>query len=211
MLAMRLAPVLYDIGVRFVFSPVGGIDLLREQTLDALKIRPGVSVHELGCGTGALTKMLVDRGAYILGVDQSEGMLRRARRRAPTANLIQADILRFECSQTFDRVLIAFVLHHLTAEARLHTLNLARNALKSSGLVGVLDWTEPDSRALRWAFHGLLMIAEPSSASNWIEKGFDAHLEEAGLVALESRTLAMGVAKVVVAEPSSTSNSSRSP
>ena len=195
----QLGAVIYDIGARAIFSPLSGIDLLRKRTLDALQIRPGNSVLELGCGSGALTEMLIRRGASVVGVDQSEVMLRRARRRAPQATFIHADILDFKCAQKFDQVLIAFVLHHMDAEARVYTLVLARAALKPGGLVAVLDWTKPDTKALRWLLHGLLAAVEPRSALDWIENGFDTHLKQADLVSIESRTLAMGVAKVVVA------------
>jgi ubiquinone/menaquinone biosynthesis C-methylase UbiE len=201
----RLGALTYDIGSRAIFALLGGIDRLRGRTLDALQVRPGDSVLELGCGSGALTEILIRRGASVVGVDQSEGMLRRARRRAPLATLIRADILEFKCTQKFDRVLIAFVLHHMDAEARLFTLTLARNALKPGGLIGVLDWAEPDTAGLRWALHQLLTAVEPSSALDWIESGFDSHLGQADLVSIGSRTLAMGVAKVVVARANSRS------
>ena len=201
----QLGALAYDMGSRAIFALLGGIDRLRERTLDALQIRPGNSVLELGCGSGALTEKLIRRGASVVGVDQSKGMLRRAGRRAPLATLIRADILEFKCAQKFDRVLIAFLLHHMDAAARLSTLNLARTTLKPGGLVGVLDWTEPDTAALRWALHRLLTAVEPSSALDWIESGFDSHLGQADLVSIGSRTLAMGVAKVVVAEANSRS------
>jgi ubiquinone/menaquinone biosynthesis C-methylase UbiE len=201
----QLGALAYDVGSRAIFALLGGIDLLRERTLDALQVLPGNSVLELGCGSGALTEKVIRRGASVVGVDQSKGMLRRARRRAPKATFIQADILDFKCAQTFDRVLIAFLLHHMDAEARVYTLALARTALKPGGFVGVLDWTEPDTAALRWALRWLLTAVEPRSALDWIESGFDSHLELAGLVSTGSRTLARGVAKVVVAEANSRS------
>lgn len=196
----QLGALAYDMGSRAIFALLGGINLLRERTLDALQVRVGDSVLELGCGSGALTEMMIRRGATVVGVDQSNGMLCRADRRAPLATLIRADILEFKCDQKFDRVLIAFVLHHMDAEARRCTLTLARSALKPGGLVGVLDWTEPDTAALRWALRALLTVVEPRSALDWIESGFDSHLSQADLVSIERRTLARGVAKVVIAE-----------
>ena len=179
--------------------PGGG----RERTIDALQVSRGNSVLELGCGSGTLTEKLTRRGATVVAVDQSNGMLRRAAKRAPSATLVRADIVEFQSAEKFDRVLIAFVLHHMDAQARLFTLTLARTALKPGGLVGVLDWTGPDTAALRWGLHGLITAVEPKSALDWIESGFESHLAQAGLVAIESQTLARGVAKVVVAEPNS--------
>jgi len=53
--------------------------------------------------------------------------------------------------------------------------------------------------------HRLLTAVEPSSALDWIESGFDSHLAQADLVSIGSHTLAMGVAKVVVAKVNSRS------
>ncbi|MBI1915267.1 MAG: class I SAM-dependent methyltransferase [Planctomycetes bacterium] len=40
-------------------------------------------VLELGCGTGGITRLLLERGVAVTAVDGSERMLARARRRAP--------------------------------------------------------------------------------------------------------------------------------
>ncbi|HKP39322.1 MAG TPA: methyltransferase domain-containing protein, partial [Pyrinomonadaceae bacterium] len=81
----RVGAIIYDVGSRAVFAPFGGLDRLREETVDALEVEPECKVLELGCGTGGLTRVLARRRAKIVAVDQSEGMLRRARRRAPDA------------------------------------------------------------------------------------------------------------------------------
>jgi ubiquinone/menaquinone biosynthesis C-methylase UbiE len=195
----RLGAVIYDVGAPLVFLPVGGIDVLRERVLDTLEIRAGNNVLELGCGTGALTAKLIRRRANVIAVDQSEAMLRHARRRAPSAKFIRCDILNFKCAQKFDQVLIAFVLHHMEAKARISTLNLARSVLNSEGLIGILDWAEPDGTLLRWAVRTFIATVEPSSATDWIEQGFGTHLDQAGLIPIKSCNLAMGATKVVVA------------
>lgn len=50
-----LSPLIFDLGVPLVFFPVGGIDAIRERTLDALEVTLGMKVLEFDCGTGALT------------------------------------------------------------------------------------------------------------------------------------------------------------
>ena len=196
-----LDPLIFDLGSRLVFLPVGGIDAVREQTLTALDIRPGSKVLELGCGTGALTTKLVRRGASVTAVDLSKSMLGRARQRAPSAAFLQSDILDYKSEQKFDRVLLAFVLHHLEATARVASLRLASGNLAEGGLIGILDWSEPSHPSLRWALRTLIATVEPSSATDWIEQGFGIHLEKAGLSTLRSRDLAAGSARVVIAAP----------
>ena len=113
----RVNAFVYDFGAPAVFFPLGGINALREKTLDALDIRPQSSVLELGCGTGALSEKLIARGAVVTAVDRSEAMLRRARRRAPSAKFLRGDILNFQCEQKFDRALIDAALARDVATA----------------------------------------------------------------------------------------------
>lgn len=198
----RLSPLIFDLGAPLVFFPVGGIDAIRERTLDALDVSPGASVLELGCGTGALTVKLLQRGARVTAVDLSEAMLRRARRRARSATFIRGDILDFKGGQKFDRVLLAFVLHHLEARERVAALRLAGDSLTPSGLLGILDWSLPPRGPLRSALQAFVSLAEPSSATDWLEQCPETVLEQSGLTALRSFGLARGTVRVVVAAPS---------
>jgi SAM-dependent methyltransferase len=52
-------------------------------------------VVDLGCGSGIWARALTDAGYDVLGVDQSEEMLRIARRRAPRARFVQASVVDY--------------------------------------------------------------------------------------------------------------------
>lgn len=57
----------------------------RQAALAALALQPGMTVVDVGCGTGASFDLLVDAvgpGGRVLGVDASPGMLAKAQRRA---------------------------------------------------------------------------------------------------------------------------------
>ncbi|SMO91121.1 Methyltransferase domain-containing protein [Geodermatophilus aquaeductus] len=57
---------------------------LRAHTYDLLRLLPGQSVADVGCGTGRAVAELADRGARPIGVDIDAQMLAVARRRWPS-------------------------------------------------------------------------------------------------------------------------------
>ena len=63
----------------------------------------GAKVLDLGCGTGEpVAKHIVERGFSVTGVDESSEMLKFARQTVPEAELIHADIVTVELTDTFD-------------------------------------------------------------------------------------------------------------
>ena len=77
----------------------------------------GLSVVDLGCGTGRQTLKMAELGADVTGVDFSDGMLAQARRKSAgrQVRFIRHDLetpLPFE-EATFDRVVSCLVLDHI--------------------------------------------------------------------------------------------------
>jgi malonyl-CoA O-methyltransferase len=77
----------------------------------------GLSVLDLGCGTGRHALRLAAAGAVVTGIDFSEGMLAEARRKpgAEMVRFLAHDLhegLPFEAA-SFDRVVSGLVLEHL--------------------------------------------------------------------------------------------------
>jgi len=68
----RWDPGAYGRHARFVSD-------LGQPVLDLLDLQPGERVLDLGCGDGALTLRLLDRGAEVVGVDSSGEMVYQAR------------------------------------------------------------------------------------------------------------------------------------
>ena len=95
----------------------------------------GLSVLDLGCGTGRHALWLGAAGARVTAVDFSEGMLNEARRKpgASAVNFLVHDLhqpLPFEAG-AFDRVVSGLVLEHLSD---LHfVFGEARRVLKPGG------------------------------------------------------------------------------
>ena len=104
-------------------------------------------VLELGCGTGRIAVPAAQAGAHIVGIDRSEEMLARARRRVKRSrlsarlSLVRGDIraLPFGGRTKFSAVLAAYgILQSLTRERDLRsTFESVARVLKRGGLFAI--------------------------------------------------------------------------
>jgi ubiquinone/menaquinone biosynthesis C-methylase UbiE len=104
-------------------------------------------VLELGCGTGRIAVPVARTGAHIVGIDRSDEMLARARRRIARARLggrvmlVRGDIrdLPFRSPARFSAVLAAYgILQSLTRERDLaRTFESVARVLRRGGLFAI--------------------------------------------------------------------------
>jgi demethylmenaquinone methyltransferase/2-methoxy-6-polyprenyl-1,4-benzoquinol methylase len=135
----RIAPV-YD-GMNRLMT--AGMDRRwRRLTAEAV-VRPGDRVLDACCGTGDLALAGLRAGAgRVVGVDFSESMLARARRKSDAVEWVEGDVLAlpFE-ADAFDAVTVGFGIRNVDdLEAGLREL---RRVLKPGGRLGVLEITRP--------------------------------------------------------------------
>ena len=114
-----------------------GTESLTGDILDALALAPGLSLLDVGCGSGKWQARLAARGVVTVGLDLMPGMLQAARGAGaglePRPQLICADAqaMPFQAA-TFDRVLCSGVLYHV-ADCR-RALAEMRRVLRPGGL-----------------------------------------------------------------------------
>lgn len=191
----------YDVLNTVLFATSGGSRRVRQQLLDALGVKRGQRILELGCGTGQVTELLVAAGAEVTAVDALPAMLVGARRRAPAATFIEGDVLTAEVGGGFDAMVLSFLLHNFDARGRTAVLVRSRDALRTGGRVGILDWALPVGRWRAELWRKALAHIEPSPAVGDIVEGalFDG-LADAGLRLRSVRSVAGGRAQVLIAE-----------
>ena len=87
----------------------------QQYAIQALDIRPGQRVLDLGVGTG-FSLPLYPRHAQVIGVDLSSKMLREAQKKVLRERLAHVDLMEMDAAHlafpdnTFDYVIVAFVI-----------------------------------------------------------------------------------------------------
>ncbi|MFN3523213.1 MAG: class I SAM-dependent methyltransferase [Phenylobacterium sp.] len=84
--------------------------------LGGLSVREG-RVLDLGCGAGALSRLVADAGLSPWGVDVSAAMLEIARRRVPEGEFVQGSVFEVEPPQAIAACAVGEVVNYLTADA----------------------------------------------------------------------------------------------
>ena len=95
-----------------------GVTKHRRRAIEMLRLRPGDTVVDLGCGTGANLTLLIEAvgdSGRVIGVDLSGAMLAKAREKADRAGwanveLVEADLVQWTIPQGTVGVLATFAL-----------------------------------------------------------------------------------------------------
>ena len=133
----RIAPV-YDAMNRVMTA---GLDM-RWRRLAAEVVAPGDRVLDACCGTGDLAVAASRRGGTVTGLDFSERMLERARRKAPELEWVQGDVLALPFRDaSFDAATVGFGVRNVEDLER--ALAELRRVLRTGGRLGILEITRP--------------------------------------------------------------------
>lgn len=134
----RIAPV-YDLMNRLMSA---GLDQRwRRMTADAV-VRPGDRVLDACCGTGDLALAAEKRAGRVTGLDFSERMLERARRKSATVEWVRGDLLELPFEDaSFDAATVGFGVRNV-ADLERGLGELAR-VLAPGGRLGILEITQP--------------------------------------------------------------------
>jgi trans-aconitate methyltransferase len=149
------------------YARVGGfVPALGLAALDLLDPQPGESILDVGCGDGALTEKILERGAGVVGIDNSPSMVGAARRRGLDARLMDAAELRF--SEAFDAVFSNATLHWVLNKER--AARAIWFALRAGGRFGGEMGGAGNLKRLRQALDDELVargFGPPTYAANW--------------------------------------------
>jgi demethylmenaquinone methyltransferase/2-methoxy-6-polyprenyl-1,4-benzoquinol methylase len=153
----RIAPV-YDVMNRLMTA---GLDRRWRRLAARAAVRPGDRVLDACCGTGDLAIAAEEAGGEVIGLDFSQRMLARARRKSESIEWILGDLLALPfAGESFDAATIGFGIRNVEdLEAGLRELG---RTLRPGGRLACLEITRPRGILrpfFRLWFDGLVPLA----------------------------------------------------
>jgi len=173
------------------YARVGGfVAQLGGAALDLLDPQPGERILDIGCGEGTLTTRIAERGAVVLGIDNSPDMIAAARAKGVDAQLVAAEDIQFVAE--FDAAFSNATLHWVLAKDQ--AARAIFRALKPGARFAGEMGGEGNLAKLREALDEELVIrgyVPPLEASNWYAstEEFAAVYETAGFERIDARLI----------------------
>ena len=134
----RIAPV-YDAMNR---TMTAGLDRRWRRVTAESVVQPGDAVLDACCGTGDLAIACARSGGKVTGIDFSEAMLERARRKAPELEWVAGDLLALPFGDaSFEAATVGFGVRNVEDLSR--ALGELRRVLRPGGRLGILEITRP--------------------------------------------------------------------
>jgi trans-aconitate methyltransferase len=163
---------------------------LGQAALDLLDPKAGERILDVGCGEGSLTKKIADRGATVLGIDNSPEMVAAARGNGVDALLL--DVADMQLFAEFDAAFSNAALHWVLDKEQ--AARAIFRALKPGGRFAGELGGEGNIARLREALDTELVIrgyVPPAESSNWYPspEEFAGVYESAGFDHIDARLI----------------------
>ncbi len=156
--SQKWSPMLYRRNASYVSD-------LGQSVVTALAPRRGEHILDLGCGDGALTEIIADTGAQVVGIDTSSEQIAACRTRGLNVFICDGHMLPFDSE--FDAVFSNAALHWMNNVDLV--LGSVENSLKKGGRFVAELGGKGNIKTLIDAFLNILEEhgVEPSSMASW--------------------------------------------
>lgn len=147
----RIAGVMGMAGAEWLVRPERESEERPDQALDAMNIKPGMTIADLGSGVGYMTLRMAKRvgpAGKIYGVDLQPGMLERLQANAKAANITNVVPVLGEPADPklpegqIDLILMVDVYHEVSQPQAM--IRKIRQALKPDGRLVLLEYRAED-------------------------------------------------------------------
>lgn len=190
-------PERYDAGMSLL--TLGALTKIKRQI--AAHTHPGNRVLDLGCGTGTLAQMCVERGAQVTGVDANSGMLAVAKRNSPSTKYLNISLSNLDdhlADESFDIILSTLAFSELTRAERLYLLKQIKRVLKKDGKVLIGDEIIPEKFLAKYLYYALRF---PLRLLTWIVTqntthaiaNFDDEVRQVGMEIVSRKPFMLGM------------------
>jgi demethylmenaquinone methyltransferase/2-methoxy-6-polyprenyl-1,4-benzoquinol methylase len=207
---LESAPQRYDLGLRLL--SLGRIATVYEAVAEAA-VAAGPRVLEIGCGTGNLTRRLLERGTAVTAIDINPDMLAvaRAKLAGMDAKLDIREMAAVEVADrfaaaSFDAVASTLALSEMSEDEQAYVLGAAYRVLRPGGRIVVADEVRPHGlpariahALVRWPLAVLTYMLTQTSTHAVSDLG--GLVRGAGFRIAEERTLRGGSGMVVGERP----------
>ncbi len=160
-----------------------------QKVFDECGLAAGMSLLDIGCGSGFAVRLAADRGALVAGLDASAALLEIARARTPEADLRVGDMDVLPWDDAAFDVVTSF--NSIWAGCEQAAAEAAR-VLRPGGRFGMTFWGSPKRLGLLPYFVTVVENSPPSHIQSTLDQGgtgrpgvAEALLESAGLRVLD--------------------------
>jgi putative AdoMet-dependent methyltransferase len=127
-----------------------GYEGILERVVGELALPSGARILEIGVGTGNLTRLLLDAGYDVVGVEPSAQMRQRAAAKLPTLTLFEGHFLQLPAADhSMEGVVSTYAFHHLTDSEKKEALARLYQIVKKDGKLVFADTVFKDAIAKR--------------------------------------------------------------
>jgi demethylmenaquinone methyltransferase/2-methoxy-6-polyprenyl-1,4-benzoquinol methylase len=177
---------------------LGSLTKIKQEIAE--NVAPGNRVLDLGCGTGTLAQMCIERGAEVTGVDANSGMLAVAKKNSPSANFLNFSLSNLDEQledESFDIILSTLAFSELTRMERVYVLKQIKRLLKKGGRVFIGDEIIPKNFFAKCFYHAFRL---PMRVLTWVMTqtttnaipSFDDDVREAGMGIVNRKPFMLG-------------------
>lgn len=135
---------LYDSISRLAALSVGGEARFRQLALQNLKLQSDTQILDLCCGSGQVTRFLVNFSENVTGLDASPLSIQRCQKNVPNATYIKAFAENMPFADNlFDVVHTSAALHEMQPEQLQKIIAEVYRVLKPGGVLTLVDFHSP--------------------------------------------------------------------
>lgn len=159
------------------------------------RVAPGSTLLSAACGAGRYDGLLLEAGHNVVGIDQSAGMLARARERFPGVRYEKLGLQEMDFWEAFDGVVCIDAMEHICPEDWPGIVRGFREALKPGGVL-YFTLELPQADEVEEAYERAKGRGLPAVFGEVADGLEEAH--EEGAMALEEPVLSGDLADTIV-------------